>query len=176
LSEAPLVTVETLGLREAMPAKPTDAARKDRAIPLEEAVGNAERTHLLEALRETDWNVSRAAALLGISRNTLRYRIEKYGLRPGVSPAPPRVARAPAVEPAAPAAPPTAPGAPPAVRWEQRRLTLLRADLVSHSLERSSADSSRQLEIFVEKVQSFGGHVEELGLTGMVAAFGLEPI
>jgi len=35
-----------------------------------------------EALRETGWNISRTAIRLGISRNTLRYRIEKYGLKP----------------------------------------------------------------------------------------------
>jgi len=35
-------------------------------------VGSAERIHLVEALRETGGNVTRPAARLGISRNTLR--------------------------------------------------------------------------------------------------------
>ncbi len=39
-----------------------------------------ERHALLEALRQTGWNVSRAARLLGVSRDTLRYRIDKFGL------------------------------------------------------------------------------------------------
>jgi two-component system, NtrC family, response regulator AtoC len=39
-----------------------------------------ERTALLKALERTGWNVSRAARLLGISRDALRYRIDKYGL------------------------------------------------------------------------------------------------
>ena len=39
-----------------------------------------ERRALLDALRETGWNVSRAARLLGVSRDTLRYRIDKFGL------------------------------------------------------------------------------------------------
>jgi DNA-binding NtrC family response regulator len=40
-----------------------------------------EREMLLNALLESTWNVTRAAKLLGVSRDTLRYRIEKYNLR-----------------------------------------------------------------------------------------------
>jgi transcriptional regulator of acetoin/glycerol metabolism len=36
---------------------------------------------LVAALDRTLWNVSRAAAMLGISRDTLRYRMGKFGLR-----------------------------------------------------------------------------------------------
>ena len=35
-----------------------------------------------EALRTAGWNRGRAAELLGISKETLRYRIEKFELRP----------------------------------------------------------------------------------------------
>jgi len=39
-------------------------------------------------LARTDWNISKSAKLLGVSRDMLRYRIEKYGLvRPESSPA-----------------------------------------------------------------------------------------
>jgi two-component system, NtrC family, response regulator AtoC len=34
----------------------------------------------LQALQSNHWNVSRAARALGISRDTLRYRIEKFDL------------------------------------------------------------------------------------------------
>jgi DNA-binding NtrC family response regulator len=40
-----------------------------------------ERTHLLQALGQTDWNVTQAARLLGISRDTLRYRMERHRLQ-----------------------------------------------------------------------------------------------
>ena len=40
-----------------------------------------ERNMVVQALEKTDWNVTRAAKLLGLSRDTLRYRIEKYNLR-----------------------------------------------------------------------------------------------
>ncbi len=39
-----------------------------------------EETALIKALRNTGGNISRAAGLLGISRDTLRYRIEKHGI------------------------------------------------------------------------------------------------
>ena len=39
-----------------------------------------ERDMLLRALRQASWNVTHAARVLGISRDTLRYRIEKYSL------------------------------------------------------------------------------------------------
>lgn len=39
-----------------------------------------ERTMVHKALEKSAWNVSRAAKLLGLSRDTLRYRIEKYSL------------------------------------------------------------------------------------------------
>lgn len=40
-----------------------------------------ERQHLLDALERTQWNVSLAARALGVSRDTLRYRIQKHQLQ-----------------------------------------------------------------------------------------------
>src|SRR3989304_2988683 len=40
----------------------------------------------------------------------------------------------------------------------------------------SPLSTSRALEVMVEKVQSFGGRVEEMGASGLVAAFGHEPV
>jgi two-component system response regulator AtoC len=40
-----------------------------------------ERECLLRALQNTAWNVTRAAKLLGLSRDTLRYRMEKHRMR-----------------------------------------------------------------------------------------------
>jgi transcriptional regulator of acetoin/glycerol metabolism len=40
-----------------------------------------EREHLLAALLASEWNVSRAAKRLHISRDTLRYRMERHGLK-----------------------------------------------------------------------------------------------
>jgi len=41
-----------------------------------------ERQLIAEALQAAGWNRARAAQLLGISKETLRYRMERYQLRP----------------------------------------------------------------------------------------------
>ncbi|MBI2553215.1 MAG: sigma 54-interacting transcriptional regulator, partial [Candidatus Rokubacteria bacterium] len=174
LAEAPVVTVETLGLPGATPAEPRETGRGEERGSLDDAV----RDHLLEVLGQTNWNISRAAGRLGISRNTLRSRIEKHGLRPG-APAPSTRRRPSRPAAAAPRLPEAVPGAippPTAVRWEPRRLTLLRAALLRPAQAASPLAASRALEVLVEKVQSFGGRVEEMGASGIVAAFGHEPV
>jgi DNA-binding NtrC family response regulator len=45
-------------------------------------LGEVERDLMVQALTRTGWNVTRAAQLLGISRDTLRYRMEKYQVKP----------------------------------------------------------------------------------------------
>lgn len=42
-----------------------------------------ERQYLLAALGSSRWNVTRAAKMLGLSRDALRYRIEKYSIKSG---------------------------------------------------------------------------------------------
>jgi two-component system response regulator HydG len=80
LAAGPLIEVNDLPERlvrgEVAPPPPAAPG----ASPLRDAVDTVEREQILEALKQTDWNVSRAAQLLGISRNTLRYRMEKYRL------------------------------------------------------------------------------------------------
>jgi two-component system response regulator AtoC len=39
-----------------------------------------EKDFVAQALDQANWNVTQAAKLLGISRDTLRYRIEKFQL------------------------------------------------------------------------------------------------
>jgi two-component system response regulator HydG len=82
LAAGPMIEVHDLPPR-VVAGGPAPTVRQDprpEAMPVENA--DADETQLREALRETNWNISRAAARLGISRNTLRYRIEKFGLRP----------------------------------------------------------------------------------------------
>jgi DNA-binding NtrC family response regulator len=51
------------------------------ALP-EEGVNleKVERDLVLQALERTAWNHTRAAALLGLNRDQIRYRVEKFGL------------------------------------------------------------------------------------------------
>ena len=177
LSEAVVVSADMLALSAAPPLISPGGAPAEPPVPLEEAKGSVEREHLARALEGTRWNISRTATQLGISRNTLRYRIEKHGLRPGPRPSARRPA--PAAKPPASPAPVAGTadaGGPPRVRWERRRITLLRAAACSPTPETSSLYATRAPEVLVEKVQSFGGRVEELSPTGIVAAFGLERI
>src|SRR5439155_18569085 len=74
LSPEPEVTAEMLGLSATARGKKPEAERVETTGSLEDAV----RDRVSDTLRQTHWNISRSAALLGISRNTLRARIEKY--------------------------------------------------------------------------------------------------
>jgi Nif-specific regulatory protein len=45
-----------------------------------ESLEDLEKRHILETLKHTDWNKTKAAAILGIERSTLDRKIERYGL------------------------------------------------------------------------------------------------
>ena len=62
------------------PTFKTDLPGRPSAL-LRASVGDFEREQLLSALWAAEGNLSRAASILGIPRNTLRYRLEKHGLR-----------------------------------------------------------------------------------------------
>src|SRR5262249_44090583 len=79
-SDASAVPAEALGLPQRYPAEPIPSP-PDQASNFKDTLGSVERAHLLMVLERTHWNVTRAAAELGISRDTLRYRIVKYALK-----------------------------------------------------------------------------------------------
>ena len=169
LGEGPVVLPDALGL-------PVAPERRGAGAPAPGEADDHERARLLQALQYEGGNISRAAARLGVARNTLRYRLEKLGL--GGNLVPPdrarggRPPRAPAAEPAPPPAPrPVRSG----VRWEPRRVTLLRVDLVSPRAE-PSWETTGALQAVIDKLRGFGGRVEELSPTSVVAAFGLDPV
>jgi len=189
LAEGDLVTADTLELRTLPMAEPTAVAPAAAAVSLDDAM----REHLLTTLTQTGWNISRTAALLGISRNTLRARIDKFGLRAGSqAEAPPnRSRRAQRAGPAAPAQP-SGPGDPSPVssaspiRWEQRPVAFLRVTLVTAAggtAEGVTADglalpleTNRALDTLIQKTEAFGGRLVEIVAAGITAAFGLEPV
>lgn len=51
-----------------------------RVGPRDPGLKEAERTMIVQALKENRWNQSKAARALGISRDNLRYRIKKYDI------------------------------------------------------------------------------------------------
>ena len=200
LGEAREVTPEMLALPSASSARAVPTGPGDPGTKSLEA---AMQSHLLGVLEQHRWNISHTAAALGISRNTLRARIEKYGLRPGQAsrraPSPVRASTGPVAAttvPSATAARPTSDTMAPAslpvehagpgasafapepastkIRWERRQLVLLRLVLAGPTGAESLHDTSRVLDMLIDKVRSFGGRIEELSPTSLGAVFGLE--
>src|SRR5262249_46593565 len=62
-----------------------------------------------------------------------------------------------------------------AIRWERRRLVLLRVVLLSAGGDTATPHLTRAFEFVVDKVRSFGGRIEAWSATAVVAAVGLEP-
>src|SRR4030095_2352071 len=92
LSSEPTVTAEALGLTPCAPSKAVATAGPDGSASAggsASSLDDAVRDRGAHAPNQNSWHSSRRAALLGISRNTLRPRIEKYGLGAGEEPAPP---------------------------------------------------------------------------------------
>jgi len=191
-ADGPTVSARHLELREEA-SLASGAARALGGAP-GASMDDAMRDHLRATLEQTGWNISRTAAILRISRNTLRARIEKLGLRSGVDTQAetqvdeqgqavsvttgPSAAPEAVVVPVKAAAAPTPQGSItlPPIRWQRRRITLLRASLTVPETDDELPETSRVLELLVDKIHTFGGRVEELGHTGLDASFGLEPI
>ncbi|MHB8789682.1 MAG: sigma-54-dependent transcriptional regulator [Desulfobulbaceae bacterium] len=60
--------------------KATAVLRQEQAIPSTLDLPSHEKKLILTALQQCAWNKSRSAKKLGITRNTLRYRIKKYDI------------------------------------------------------------------------------------------------
>src|SRR2546425_222185 len=120
---------------------PTPSPRRGLTSPgaprgqaLSPTLEDTDRHRLVDALERTAWNITRTAAMLGVTRNTIRARMRLYGLRPAGS----RAAEAtppPAAAAASDVTPASADRAEPAmiadVRWERRRVTFLRARILA---------------------------------------------
>jgi DNA-binding NtrC family response regulator len=83
-SKGPMLDVEHLALE--VPPDEAEAVPEAAAGPLTNRPAGMEleqweRSLIVQALRETDGNQTRAAQRLGISRDTLRYRLKKYGIQ-----------------------------------------------------------------------------------------------
>src|SRR5262245_25141507 len=162
-ADAAVITADLLGPLQAAPGAALRPG--DESVTRDDAM----RQHLLAALEQTGWNISHAAARLGVARNTVYARMEKFGLCSDSSP------RAGHDSAPSSAAAQTLP--PPAgLSWDRRSITLLRADLDVGDGPDAWSRASRTIDAVIAKVVSFGGRLEEVTPTGLVAAFGLEPI
>jgi DNA-binding NtrC family response regulator len=53
---------------------------EDTGLPLREACDQFERQYVLRVLERVQWNVSRAARLLGVHRNTVLTKLSLWGI------------------------------------------------------------------------------------------------
>ena len=86
LTDATVITAGALGL-EPLRGAVSEPRQATSRPALEGLMRDVERAHLVEALEASAGNITRAAARLGVPRNTLRYRLDKHGLVPDADPA-----------------------------------------------------------------------------------------
>jgi DNA-binding NtrC family response regulator len=93
LARGPVVQLHDVPLDVAMP-ETGSALTEDTGLPLREACDQFERQYVLRVLERVSWNVSRAARLLGVHRNTILAKLSTWGVRrpgdPEGRPGPPR--------------------------------------------------------------------------------------
>ena len=80
LCEGDLITIDDLPLevrQEARPAAEGAFKLPPEGINFEEV----ERDLLTQAMEQTDYNITKAAKLLGFTFRTLQYRLEKFGIK-----------------------------------------------------------------------------------------------
>ena len=80
LAEGEYITVEDLPLEVRQEMRP--AAEGAFKLPAEGVnFEDVERHLILQAMEHTDYNITKAAKLLGLTFRTLQYRLEKFGIR-----------------------------------------------------------------------------------------------
>ena len=83
LAHGPVIQLQDVPLDVAMPETGARLA-EDTGLPLREACEQFERQYILRVLERVGWNVSRAARLLGVHRNTVLAKLSAWGIqRPG---------------------------------------------------------------------------------------------
>ena len=164
MTDAPLVDPADLAL-PGSPERPAAASGDAPAVisGFTDSLYRFERAQLIAALDVTGWNVVQAAQQLGVPRTTLRHRMTKYRLARGGVTLPATASR-----PGANGAAAKLPSPPPAVLREERTVALLQA-----SLEHIAPAA---MEILIEKIEGFGGHLVEVASSGFLAAFGVPPV
>jgi transcriptional regulator with AAA-type ATPase domain/tetratricopeptide (TPR) repeat protein len=168
LTDTRTLTAEALRLPGAV-----DSPGRSGRDPGPEPDDASVRDRLAAALRETGGNITRTAIRLGITRNTVRAWIRRHALdREGAAPPASAAGNDTTAGPEPGIGAKVAPG--PGVRWSRRRVMFLRARVIAGPEDRSPA-RTRLLDRLVEKVDSFGGRVDELGRDGVLATFGTEP-
>jgi DNA-binding NtrC family response regulator/tetratricopeptide (TPR) repeat protein len=176
LTDQDVVTADDLSLdttRRAGEAHP----RTVTAVAAPPPPADLPRHELERALAQTDWNISQTAKLLRISRNTVKSRMERFGLR---EPRPTHAAEPSTSMPSGPSVPPSepipdAPGVPAEPSSRRRLVAAVRVRLHERPDE-SITMRNRVLTAVVERLRAFGARVDELTVDACAGFFGLEPV
>jgi DNA-binding NtrC family response regulator len=82
LAEADYITVEDLPLEVRQETRPAAAETAGFKLPADGVnFEDVERNLILQAMERTDYNITKAAKLLGLTFRTLQYRLEKFGIK-----------------------------------------------------------------------------------------------
>ena len=173
LSDAADISASMLALPSTRTARSTIERVADAPKALDRAVEAIERQHIVQALENSGGNLSRAAARLGMPRNTLRHRMRRLGLPEPGRPAARLRESSPAVT--APTAS-SAAVAPGEGSGRSRIVAAIRMQLGASPEAASIAERSALLGTLVGRLQDFGARVDEIGPESCVAFFGLAPI
>src|SRR5262245_4636917 len=181
LSDSPEISAEALKLSS---SSVVVSPHPDRPALIDEtgSLQGAIRDRLVEALQRTGGNISRTAAILGVTRATVRSHVRRFGLSSETASGTTRP-RAPgqvrekvslAVDgPAAKGSPLLDEAGP--LRWESRFVVTVRMCLAQGSLDAWS-ESGRLIELAIHKIRGFGGVVQELSPGTLEASFGVLPV
>ncbi|MDT4952156.1 MAG: hypothetical protein QOJ02_294 [Acidobacteriota bacterium] len=80
LCEGDLITVEDLPLEVRQESRP-QAEGAFKLPPEGIAFEDVERSLIMQAMEQTDYNITKSAKLLGLTFRTLQYRLEKFGIK-----------------------------------------------------------------------------------------------
>ncbi len=186
--------LDRLARPTASPTPPSpDAFSRDAPSPPDEA------EEVRQALARSGGNVVKAARILGVSRDTVRYRMRRYGIerprlaealphrnRPSVGPGAencgtPRVRSLsqPGAEPSHPAAPAREPSPTPSL-WEQKTVAVLAIDLTwpdaaepGLPVHEPWTEAERWGRVIREKLEGLGGTLLQQSPALLIWAFGI---
>jgi DNA-binding NtrC family response regulator/tetratricopeptide (TPR) repeat protein len=163
-------TIDRSTLVALSPAAPTRGTATNDTAGHGENVDEAER--IQSALVRSGGNVVRAAALLGIGRNALRYRMRRLGIdREGVTAPAGGGSGAAVTEPARATLLEIA-------QWEQKPIAVVIMSMTLPPLTSGATydpwtAASRWQRAIVDRIEGFGGHVVQESHSRFVAVFGV---
>ena len=163
LEDGRVITASMLSLFAPADGSASEAALVSLRSP--EALRADERQQLVAAFNAAQGNITRAAARLGIHRNTMRYRLTKHELIPRGTEESSFVVST---------LPPT-PVPAKAIRWEERPVALLGVK-VAPSTEGGFIEPASLMPELIEKITSFGARIEQFTPSELLAVFGIEPM